>query len=121
MRLVNDRTHRSIAEAVEVADTMAARRRGLLGRTHLDAGAALMLIPCVAVHTAFMRFRIDVVFLDREGCVVGTVSRLKPWRVAAAWRAHSAIELPAGRLEQCPVEIGDRLYLTPFREHRRAS
>jgi len=119
--LINDRTRKLVAEHVEMADTRRARRRGLLGRTHLADGEALMLIPCFTVHTAFMRFAIDLIFLDRDGCVVRTVSRLQPWRAAVAWRAHSVIELPAGRLECCEVEAGDRLYLSPFREERRAS
>jgi hypothetical protein len=119
--LINERTRKIVAEHVEMAESRRARRRGLLGRTKLDDGAALMLIPCFAIHTAFMRFTIDVVFLDRDGCVIRTVSRLEPWRTAGAWRAHSVIELPAGRLEQCSVSIGDCLYLAPFREHQRAS
>jgi hypothetical protein len=119
--LINERTRKVVAEHVEMAESRSARRRGLLGRTKLQDGAALMLIPCFAVHTAFMRFAIDVIFLDRDGCVVRTSSRLQPWRIAGAWRAHSVIELPSGRLEHCSVNIGDCLYLAPFREHQRAS
>jgi hypothetical protein len=121
VNLINERTRKLVAEHVEVADTRRARRRGLLGRTHLADGDALILIPCFTVHTAFMRFAIDLIFLDRDGCVVQTVSRLQPWRMALAWRARSVIELPAGRLECCEVETGDRVYLSPFREHQRAS
>jgi len=121
MTLINDRTRKIIAHAVEVADTRASRRRGLLGRTHMDAGSALMLIPCFSVHTAFMRFAIDLIFLDGNGCVVRTVSRLAPWRAAVSWRARTVVELPAGSLERCAVEPGDHLYLVPIREQRRAS
>ena len=121
MHLINERTRKSVADAVEIAETRRARRRGLLGRDGLDEGAALMLIPCFTIHTAFMRFAIDVVFVDRDGCVVRTISRLEPWRMAVAWRAHSVVELPAGRLESCPVDVGDRLYVVPVWEQRRAS
>ena len=121
MQLINDRTRKSVVETVELAETRTARRRGLLGRECLPEGAALMLIPCFAVHTAFMRFAIDVVFIDRDGRIVRTVSRMAPWRIAIAWRARAVIELPAGRLESYPVQLGDRLYLAPAREHRRAS
>jgi uncharacterized membrane protein (UPF0127 family) len=119
--LINDRTRKLVAEHVEMADTRRTRRRGLLGRTHLADGDALMLVPCFAVHTAFMQFAIDLIFLDKDGYVVRTVSRLQPWRMATAWRARSVIELPAGRLEHCEVETGDRLYLSPFGAHQRAS
>ncbi len=121
MQLINERTRKSVADMVEVAETRAERRRGLLGRSGLEHGAALMLIPCFAVHTAFMRFAIDVVFVDGDGCVVRTVSRMAPWRMAVCLRARSVIELPAGRLETCSVNIGDALYLVPVREQQRAS
>jgi len=121
VQLINDRTRKPVVDTVELAETRTARRRGLLGRECLPEGAALMLIPCFAVHTAFMRFAIDLVFIDRDGRIVRTVSRMAPWRIAIAWRARAVIELPAGRLESCPVQLGDRLYLAPAREHRRAS
>jgi uncharacterized membrane protein (UPF0127 family) len=119
--LVNERTRKMLASRVEMAETRAERRRGLLGRTSLPEGGALMLIPCFSVHTAFMRFRIDVVFLNGDGCVVRTASRLAPWRIAMDWRARAVIELPPGRLDRCPVEIGDHVYLAPAREQRWAS
>src|SRR4051812_49386215 len=96
--LVNERTRAEIAADVEVAFTRATRRRGLLGRDALDPQAALMLTPCLAVHTAFMRFPIDIVFLDRDGCAVKLVSNVRPWRMAASRRAHSVVELAAGSL-----------------------
>ena len=121
MQLINDWTRKPVADTVELAETRTARRRGLLGRDSLPEGTALMLIPCFAVHTAFMRFAIDLVFIDRDGRVVRTVSRVAPWRIAIAWRARAVIELPAGTLESLAVKIGDRLYLKPVTEHRRAS
>ena len=113
LRLMNDRTRKPIADVVEVADTRETRRRGLLGREGLQENAALMLVPCAAVHTAFMRFPIDLVFIDGDGCAVRTTSRVQPWRVSFALRARAVIELPAGRLDACRVDIGDRLYLVP--------
>jgi uncharacterized membrane protein (UPF0127 family) len=112
-RLVNQRTGDVIVRTVEVADTRASRRRGLLGRDCLEASSALLISPCFAVHTAFMRFAIDVVFVDRNGCVVRIVRELPPWRMAGAWRAHRVIELAAGELGTRDVRVGDRLYLDP--------
>jgi uncharacterized membrane protein (UPF0127 family) len=111
MRLVIDRTRKAVATAVEVATTRRERRRGLLGRDFLDPAEGLILAPCAAIHTAFMRFPIDVVFLDRDGCAVRVVHRLKPWRIAVSPRAHTVVELAAGALERQPVEVGDRLFL----------
>jgi uncharacterized membrane protein (UPF0127 family) len=109
--LVNERTRAPIATDVEVAETRAERRRGLLGRDGLDPSAALVLTPCVAVHTAFMRFPIDVAFLDHDGYAVKLVSNLVPWRIAAAARAHTVVELAAGSLRRHAVAVGDRLYV----------
>jgi len=120
MHLINERTRKPVALSVEVADSRKTRRRGLLGRDSLPADAGLMLIPCAAVHTAFMRFAIDVVFLDRNGCVVRMAPNLAPWRMAACLRAHSVIELPAGRIASAAIKVGDNLYLAPVSE-RRAS
>jgi uncharacterized membrane protein (UPF0127 family) len=71
----------------------------------------MMLAPCAAVHTAFMRFAIDVVFIDRDGHAVKIVRNLPPWRIAAARRAHAVVELAAGSLRD--VSVGDRLYVAP--------
>jgi uncharacterized membrane protein (UPF0127 family) len=110
--LVNQRTGTAIATSVERAVTRATRRRGLLGRDGLGAGCALMLEPCPAVHTAFMRFAIDVVFLDREGYAVKIVRNLVPWRIAVAPRAHAVVEMAAGTLEHLDLSVGDRLFLS---------
>jgi uncharacterized membrane protein (UPF0127 family) len=109
MQLINARTNTPVASVVELAVTRTERRRGLLGRDALEVAAAIMLAPCMAVHTAFMRFAIDVVFVDRDGVVRKIVRGLKPWRIAASSRAHVAVELAAG--VERDVVPGDRLYL----------
>ena len=111
--LVNARTGRLIASAVEVADTRARRRRGLLGRDRLDPCAALVLTPCFIIHTLSMRFAIDALFLDHHGVVLRMVSNLEPARIALARRAHSVVELAAGVIASRDVAVGDRLYFVP--------
>lgn len=111
--LVNDRTKAVVASTVELALTRKVRRKGLLGRDRLEADTAMLISPCCSVHTVSMRFPIDVVFVDREGRAVRLVHALQPWRLAASFRARAVIELAAGRLRACGVEVGDRLYLTP--------
>jgi uncharacterized membrane protein (UPF0127 family) len=110
--LINERTGKPVATVVEVADTRAARNQGLLGREGLDASHAFVLSPCFAIHTAFMRFPIDVLFVDRDGCAVKIVPSLAPWRLAMAIRARHVVELAAGELRGSDVRVGDRLYLT---------
>jgi uncharacterized membrane protein (UPF0127 family) len=111
MVLVNTRSGETIANDVELAVTSAARRRGLLGRDHLAPTSAMMLSPCWAIHTGFMRFPIDVVFVDRRNRVVRVVHDLVPWRLAGAFRAHSVIEFAGGSLRTRDLRPGDELSL----------
>jgi hypothetical protein len=110
--LVNERTGAPIATTVERAVTRASRRRGLLGRDRLDPQRALILEPCTAVHTAFMRFAIDVVFVDRDGYALKIVRDVRPWRIALAAGAHAVVEMAAGSLAAGDLVVGDRLSVT---------
>jgi uncharacterized membrane protein (UPF0127 family) len=83
--------------------------RGLLGRSGLDPGSGMLIDSAPSVHMFFMRFPIDVVFLDRERRVVGVRHGLRPWRVAGARRAVAALELPAGAAAAAGIEEGDVL------------
>src|ERR1041385_307132 len=107
--ILHDRTRRVVASAVELAETSESRRRGLLGRDSLDPSAALIIAPCAAVHTFFMRFVIAVVFVDREGRVLKIVSDLKPWRLAACARAYAVVELNGGAARRSEMAVGDSL------------
>jgi uncharacterized membrane protein (UPF0127 family) len=113
MPIVNQRTGESIASHIEMATTRTARRKGLLGRNRFEPGSALALVPCTAIHTLFMRFAIDVVFLDREGRALRICRRLKPWRIAVAPLARTVIELPSGQLDRLDVRLGDRFVMVP--------
>ena len=118
--LVNGRTGAVVAADVEMALTRNARRKGLLGRSGLAPLSALVLAPCAAVHTMFMRFAIDVIFVDRTGRALRVVCNLPPWRAAMKVFAHAVIELPAGTLAGGQVAVGDSLYLASAREPRVA-
>jgi uncharacterized membrane protein (UPF0127 family) len=114
--LVNERTGHLVASAVEIASSRRARRKGLLGRDRIELAEALVLTPCCAVHTAFMRMPIDVAFVDREGRVVRLVREMKPWNAALSLRAHAAIEFAAGSLRSHDLKLGDRLCVRPVFE-----
>jgi hypothetical protein len=109
--LINAHTHAVLANAVEVADSRETRNRGLLGRDGLESGAGLALTPCFAIHTFFMRFPIDVVFIDRYGFVQRVVHRLAPWRIAIVLGARMVIELEAGAAQKHRIREGDNVYL----------
>ena len=110
--LVNTRTGQVLATSVEVARTRARRRRGLLGRESLDESCAFVLSPCCAIHTAFMRFAIDVVFVDKTGSIVSIVRELPPWKLAVRPRARAVIELASGALRAHDIQVGDPLVLS---------
>jgi uncharacterized membrane protein (UPF0127 family) len=95
----------------ELADRPLPRMRGLMGRRGLPAGEGLLLSPAPAIHTAFMRFPIDALFLDRDLCVLDIVERLGPWKIASRHRARCVLELPAGECARRGVKVGDRLEL----------
>jgi uncharacterized membrane protein (UPF0127 family) len=107
--LVNQRTGGIVATDVDIAADRRARNRGLLGRDHLPTTAALVLVPCFAIHTWRMRFPIDVLFVDSQGQVVKTRERMPAWRVAAAPGAYAVIELAAGQIARTGTQKGDEL------------
>ena len=98
-----------LATNVEKADDFISRGVGLLGRAGLAEGDALWLVPGKSIHTWFMRFAIDVLFLDKSLSVVKVIEDLGPWRVSP-WvgEAHSVLELKSGTLRGA-VAVGDRL------------
>jgi hypothetical protein len=98
-----------LGDAVLVADTSATRNRGLLKHDHLAAGEGLWIVPCEAIHTFWMKFAIDAVFLDKHKKVTKVVANLRPSRLALSWRARSVLELPAGMAEQTRTEPGDQI------------
>jgi uncharacterized membrane protein (UPF0127 family) len=101
-----------VCERCTVADTPFVRMRGLLGRSHLGSDEGILLRPAGSIHTFFMRFSIDAVFLDRDLRVVRVAERVAPWRAAAARGARSVLELRAGEAERRGVAAGVKLEVT---------
>lgn len=109
LRILNKTKGCSLGDAIGRADTGKNRRVGLLNRSGLEKGEGLWIVPCEAIHTFFMKFDIDVLFLDRRRKVVKAVRRMRPWRMAMSWRARSVVELPAGTIERTGTSRGDLL------------
>jgi uncharacterized protein len=109
--LHNARTGGLVADRVELAVDSNSRRRGLLGRDRFDAGSALIIAPCNSIHTFFMRFDIDVVFVGRDGRVLKTCSAIPRRRIAFSLGAFAAVELPAGTLARAETKAGDLVAL----------
>lgn len=103
-----------IAERCRVATSMRDRMVGLLGTPEVLPGEGLLIERTTSIHMFFMRYAIDVVFVDRAGCVTHAVSRLRPWRVI--WWARGArdcVELRAGQLDGTDTRPGDQLAFEP--------
>jgi uncharacterized protein len=100
---------RVVCEQLLVAARPLRRMRGLLGRSSLPAGEGILLKPAGSIHTMFMRFSIDAVFLDEDLRVVGIVHDLPPWRVAARAGARAVLELAAGESRVRDLREGELL------------
>jgi uncharacterized protein len=98
-----------VCEECLVAATPFTRMRGLLGRSSLPSGQGILLRPASSVHTFFMRFPIDVVFLDGDLRVVEIAADLRPWRAAGKRGARAVLELPAGECARRGLAVGDQI------------
>lgn len=99
--------HTVLATRLEVADSSSRRSKGLLGRAQLSPGEGLWILPCESVHTFFMQFPIDLVYLDRKNRIRKLSSEVPPWRLSACLSAHSVLELVPGTIRGTQTEVGD--------------
>jgi uncharacterized protein len=98
-----------VCDRCVVADSPVSRMRGLLGRSEMGPGEGLLLRPASSIHTFFMRFPIDAVFLDGGLRVLGISDELRPWRAASRRGARAVLELPAGESTRRGLEVGEQL------------
>ena len=116
-KLLNKSKNVEVAHTLHEARSFWQRTKGLLGEKTMPNGSALLIqgsrfIPCNSIHTLFMRFAIDAVFVDRHLVVKAVYQDLVPWRLTwPAVGASSVFELPAGTLKKASVEIGDQLHV----------
>ncbi len=112
-RLVSD-SGSEIAPHIEVADTLGSRTMGLMFKKGLEPGHGIVLRPCSSIHMFFMRFAIDVVFVDKDGIVKHICHAIKPWRMSRiVFGAKAAIELEPGTMKRAGVEKGRKVELVP--------
>lgn len=116
LEAVVDETRRTvIAERMQRADTFMRRLVGLLGRDGLEADEALWISPCRGIHTMWMRFAIDAVFLDMDLKVVAVRENVAPWKSTGFIKgASSVLELPEGAIRRTALTIGDQIGFVPF-------
>jgi uncharacterized protein len=108
-RIRNLTRNTELGASIDIADTSAKRRTGLLKHSGLAPGEGLWILPCESVHTFFMKFPIDLVYLDKKRTVRKVRHAVRPWRMSACFSAHSIIELPAGAARASMTVAGDQL------------
>ena len=121
LQVTNKTRNAVLATCLTLADTPQARQKGLLGRDGLAPGEGLWIIPCQAIHMFFMRFSIDLVYIDRQKRVRKVKSSIAPWRISTCLTAHSVLELPAGIVRETGTRRGDSLEFTSNPSHASAS
>ncbi len=111
MKLLNASKNQTVViDQLEIADSLWSRLKGLLGRASMSHNNAMWFDNCTSIHTFFMKFSIDVVFLDRSMKVKRVYAGVKPGRlVGPVWGARSVVEMAAGKMATTTVEIGDQL------------
>jgi uncharacterized protein len=115
LRAINRTRDTVLCERLEDAGGLGGQSRGLLGRASLDGDAGLLFIngrfnPFMWMHMFFMKFAIDIVFLDKNDRVIKIDKALKPWRVSSmVFGARKAIELAAGAAAVSGTAVGDAI------------
>lgn len=113
VRIENTTRGTVVAERCRVASSAIDRSVGLLRTPEVLPGEGLLIERSPSIHMFFMRYAIDVVFIDRQHRVTKVVSRLRPWRVVLWARgARDCIELRAGTLDGTGTQRGDWLRIT---------
>jgi len=119
LRAINRTRGTTLCEHIEDAGGMAGQSRGLLGRDGLAPGHGMLFVrgrlePFMWMHMFFMRFAIDIVFLDRHNTVVRISHTLRPWRLSRiVFGASKAIELEAGAALRSDTRVGDSIAFEP--------
>ena len=115
MRIENLTRGQPLVTAGRVANSFWPRFRGLIGSKPLQPGKGLLIVPCSSIHTHFMSFPIDVLYLNREREVVGIDHSLPPWRLGRFFKqVRCVLELPAGTAQATGAVVGDRLQVEGF-------
>lgn len=110
--LVRVSSQQVLLSELTIAESLFARMRGLLCRTGLSENQGMWIKPCNSIHTFFMNFAIDCVFLDRDMQICSVIADIAPWRLTRPrWNAHSVVEMQAGRARALGLSVGEKLHV----------
>jgi len=110
MKLINKKNEKILADNLEIANGYFSRMRGLLGRKSLEKGKGMYINSCNSIHSFFMKFKFDAVFINKKNEVIYLIEHMPAWRVSKiCFSACSVIELPSGVIKDTQTNIGDLL------------
>ena len=110
MQLINNKNGSVLCDKLETADNSFSRMKGLLGRTGLNKGEGLHITPCNSIHSFFMKFKFDAIFINKKNEIVYLTENMPAGRISkACFSAYSVIELPPGTIKETGTTIGDVL------------
>ena len=110
VRIVVKETGVVVADKAKIAEDYLNRSKGLLGRPGMDQGEGLVIRPCSSIHTFFMQFSIDVLFVDKNDRIIKIKSALKPWRLSGClFGCRYVIELPEGAIAKSRIVTGNHV------------
>jgi len=110
VRIVNKTKNIVIAEKGRIADTVISRLVGLLNQSSISPEEALVITECRSIHMLFMRFSIDVIFIDRRNIVVGLARQIQPFQLSPYFfRAKKAVEISPGVINKTQTTVGDEI------------
>ena len=113
MKARNLRNGKELSNNVIVAYRLLKRMKGLLGKSELPIGEALWIKHCISIHTFFVKFPIDVLFLNKTNQVIALIKNMLPNRLTRLYpKASSVLELPAGMIEATSTEVGDQIEIS---------
>jgi hypothetical protein len=112
MQLIHQNSGQVVCPEIKLATSILQRFFGLMGKPALPTGQGLWLEPCDSIHSCFMRFCFDAIFLSKEGEIVHLIQGMRPWRMSPIlFKSNVVVELPQGSIEQAGLKIGDKLSL----------
>lgn len=108
--VINKTKETTIATKVKIANNPISRTIGLLNRSSIEPQEGLLIVPCKSIHSMFMRFEFDAVFIDKNNNIVELIKQMSAWKVSSyVWKAHKVLELAAGVIDITKTEIGDTI------------
>ncbi|MFN8577842.1 MAG: DUF192 domain-containing protein [Candidatus Sericytochromatia bacterium] len=110
IKIANSKNNEILGDKIIYANTPYRRFIGLMGKKEINEGQGVFLTPCNSIHMMFMKFPIDIIFLDRKNKIIHITENIQPWKISKiVFMAQSVLELPVGSVSKTDSKVGDKL------------